>query len=364
MVELSFCSGGCAGSPEIINRLGIWQKIELAENFLKSRKIAKRNHLKIIPSPGTNFEAEFSAKRVQLMEPANEKLKDALARIGIGPEMPNCKVCGYNSCGEFAAALIRGEADPAFCFPALAKRMTRMDEKFLRSERLASVGQIAAGLAHEVNNPLGLASGYAQTLFKNEKLSDQAKQILVLIRDEIEHAASIIQNFLNLARERPARFETVNFYDVLAATLRLVAPRLEASGIALILDYIPEALLLECDSYGLQQVFTNIVLNAWQAMPEGGKLFISVRALPDQVIVKFRDVGVGIKSEHIPKLFDPFFTTKPPGMGTGLGLTIAYKIIEQHKGDIQALSEPGKGAEFVITLPRAPAKKQSEGLSG
>jgi signal transduction histidine kinase len=181
-----------------------------------------------------------------------------------------------------------------------------------------------------------------------------------LIRDEIQNAAGIIQNFLNLSRERPARFERVDFYDELASTLRLLTPRLEASNILLSLDYVPEPLPLECDPYGLQQVLTNIFLNAWQAMPRGGTLFISVRDTTDQISVSIRDSGAGIAPEHIPRIFDPFFTTKPVGMGTGLGLTIVYKIIEQHNGDIRVRSEPGKGAEFIVTIPRSQNKSQSK----
>jgi len=363
LLELSFCAGGCAGSPGIQNRLSVWQRAELARNFLKSKKVAERNKLKLIPTLEIRLEAEFKARRVQIPEPGSEKIRETLSRMGLSPEASgaNCRVCGYGSCEEFARALLREEVEQNYCFPVLARKLTRMDEKNLRSERLANIGQIAAGLAHEVNNPLGLASGYAQTLLNDPKLDDPVKKVLGLIRDEISNAASIIQNFLNLARERPARFEKVNFYDVLAATLRLVSPRLEASAIALNLDYVPEPVVLECDPYGLQQVFMNLLLNSWQAMPNGGKLHISVRADADQVVVKFRDTGMGIRPEHIPLLFDPFFTTKPSGQGTGLGLTIAYKILEQHGGDILVRSEPGKGAEFTVSIPRGLGKRMIEG---
>ena len=117
------------------------------------------------------------------------------------------------------------------------------------------------------------------------------------------------------------------------------------------LNYLPDRLWIECDPQGLQQVFTNLIINAWQAMPEGGVLSISVEADSEQVKIKFKDTGAGIAPEHLNRLFDPFFTTKPAGQGTGLGLTMAYKIIEEHGGDIQVKSQPGKGAEFIISLP-------------
>jgi signal transduction histidine kinase len=354
ILDLHFCKDGCAGSSGINNRLSVWQRTELAGNFLASRHAAANNRLKVIASPEINLGCEFSAKRVQGVEPDSDKVRDTLHKLGIDADSThNCRVCGYDSCREFARAVIRNEAERDYCFPALVRKMSRIDEKFLRSERLANMGQIASGLAHEVNNPLGLASGYTQTLLGDEKLNKDMKQVLGLIRDEIQNAAGIIQNFLNLSRERPARFESVNFYDELAATLRLVTPRLESSGIVLNLDYMPEPLVLECDPYGIQQVLTNIFLNAWQAMPQGGTLFISVRETPDQVAIRIRDTGMGIRPDDLPRIFDPFFTTKPVGMGTGLGLTIVYKIIEQHHGDLRVRSDPGKGAEFTVTIPRS-----------
>lgn len=361
LVELNFCPGGCIGSPVIINRLSLPQRKERAENYLKAREQTERIKLRLIPDLALNLETSFIPKRIQDLEPSAEKIKDALSSLGLGSELAiiNCQACGYPSCLEFAQALIRGEAEPNYCFPALARKMTKFDERILRSERLASVGQIASALAHEVNNPLGLASGYAQTLATDKRLPLEIREIVGLIREEIENAASTIQNLLSLSRDRPIKFERVNFYEVLSATLRLVAPRLETSGISLKFNYHPNPILLECDPYGLQQVFTNLALNAGQAMQGGGTLYISVQANQDQIEISFRDTGAGIKPEHLPRLFDPFFTTKGPGEGTGLGLTIAYNIIERHQGDIRVKSELGKGAEFIITLPRSQGLTQT-----
>jgi len=365
-VELNFCAGGCAGSPAIGNRLGLWQRKQLVKNFFIAKNRASQTNLRTVSSPTLDLRTAFRPRRVQVLEPGSEKVKEALSALGIstGPSRFNCGVCGYQSCEDFAKALIRNEAEPDFCFPALVKKMSRIDEKFLRSERLASIGQIAAGLAHEVNNPLGLASGYTQALLNRDNVDEDVKEVLALISEEIQNAASIIQNFLNLSGERQSRFETANFYDVLAATLRLVTPRLEASGVVLNLDYVPGPLTLECDSYGLQQVFTNILLNSWQAMSEGGTLYISVREDREQVTIKFRDTGTGIKPDHLSRVFDPFFTTKPPGVGTGLGLTIAYKVIEQHRGDIQIRNAAGKGTEVMVMIPRQQAGRVSEVLEG
>lgn len=360
LLELNFCPGGCVGSPMIANRLSQAQSKERARNYLKARDKSERIKLRLIPNLQIEFKREFYPQRFQAPEPSPDKITNALSSIGLGSEIPllNCQACGYPSCIEFARSLVLGNADPDFCIPALVRKMSKIDERILRSERLASIGQIASALVHEINNPLGLASGYAQTIATDKRLPADIKEIVELIREEIENAAGFIQSLLSLSRDRPLKFERVNLYEVLSATLRLVSPRLETSGIALKLNYLPQPIFLECDPYGLQQVFTNIVLNAWQAMQRGGTLYVSVQEKPDAVEVRFRDTGSGIKPEHLSKLFDPFFTTKAPGEGTGLGLTIAYNIIELHQGEIRVKSEPGRGAEFIITLPLSQTKSE------
>jgi len=364
LVELNFCRGGCIGSPAITNRLSLIRRKELARNYLQARKEAEQSRLRLVPNLKIKLDCRFTARRVQLLEPNSEKLKLALNNLGFDSDFPklNCKICGYPSCEEFAKALLRNEVEPNYCLPSLLRKMSRLDERFLRSERLASVGQMAVALAHEINNPLGLASGYVQTLLSNKKLSKEINEVLNLIREGIEDAANIIQNLLSLSRDRPLSFSLNNLYDVIGATLRLVAPKLETRGIILNLDYIPEPLFIECDPQALQQVFTNLLLNAWQAMPAGGTLSISVQPESGQVIISFKDTGAGIKPEHLPRLFDPFFTTKAPGEGTGLGLTIAYKIIESHKGDVQVRSDLGKGAEFIISLPLSQGRAEQRNI--
>ncbi len=361
LVEINLCSGGCLGSPAMANRLSLPQRKERIMSYLMSRSETERVKLRLMPESAADLSAQFSPKRIQNPEPSSEKIKDTLSSLGLGSELglTNCKSCGYPTCQEFAKALIRGEAEPNYCFPALIRKNTKFDEHILRSERLASVGQIATALAHEVNNPLGLASGYAQAIATDKRLPAEIKEIVEMIREEIEIAASTIQNLLSLSRGRPIKFERINLYEALSATLRLLAPRLETGGIALKFNCPPNPLFLECDPYGLQQVFTNLALNAGQAMQRGGTLFISVQAGPDQVEINFRDTGVGIRPEHLPRLFDPFFTTKAPGEGTGLGLSIAYNIIERHRGDLRVKSELGKGTEFTIVLPRSQASPQT-----
>ena len=353
LVEMNFCPGGCSGGVLLSGHFSSSHRYHQAKRYLELTVRAKQVELQLVVKPELDLSRSFYPQRRKEKKPGAEQVKETLERLGFNPDHPplNCGSCGYPSCEEFAGAVLKKEAELNYCLPYLVRQISRMDERILRSERLASIGQIASGLAHEINNPLGLASGYAQTLLNEPNLSEGAREVLKVVKEEIENASSIIKQLLSFSREQSREFQEVNLYEVLANTLRLVSPRLETSGVVLNLNYLPDRLWIECDPQGLQQVFTNLIINAWQAMPEGGVLSISVEADSEQVKIKFKDTGVGIAPEHLNRLFDPFFTTKPAGQGTGLGLTMAYKIIEEHGGDIQVKSQPGKGAEFIISLP-------------
>ena len=363
LVEINFCPGGCAGGILFSRAFSSSHRYYQARRYLELTRRAEKGELRLVVKPELDLSWRFYPQRIKQEKASGEQVKEILEQLGFNSQhLPlNCSSCGYPSCEEFARAVARKEAELNYCFPYLVRQISRMDERILRSERLASIGQIASGLAHEINNPLGLASGYTQALLSEPALSEQVRKILAMVQEEIENASSIIKQLLSFSREQSREFQEVNLYEVLANTLRLVSPRLETSGVVLNLNYLPDRLWIECDPQGLQQVFTNLIINAWQAMPEGGVLSISVEADSEQVKIKFKDTGVGIAPEHLNRLFDPFFTTKPPGQGTGLGLTMAYKIVEEHGGDIQVKSQPGKGAEFIIILPlRQPSSERKE----
>jgi len=225
-----------------------------------------------------------------------------------------------------------------------------LQQQLVTSEKLASIGLLSAGVAHEINTPLTGISSYIQLLQK--KLSDpHYAQILEKIEAQTERVSKIVKNLLNFARNpADSAFHRVNVIDSLKEILSLIDYKLKAMNIQLELALQPVKPIWG-QGERLQQVFINIILNAIDAMPKGGTLRIEAFQNDGELVIKIADTGTGIKRQHLPHIFDPFFTTKGLGKGTGLGLSISYAIIKEHEGNITVESEVGKGSCFSITLP-------------
>jgi len=225
-----------------------------------------------------------------------------------------------------------------------------LQQQLLTSEKLASIGLLSAGVAHEINTPLTGISSYVQILQK--KLSNSRhSQILKKIEAQTERVARIIKNLLNFARiPSESSFYQVNLKENLEEIMSLIVYKLKTMNINLELS-LSSVKPIWAEGERLQQVFINIILNAIDAMPKGGRLKIELNQLNNQAIIKIEDTGTGIKDQHLPHIFDPFFTTKGSGKGTGLGLSISYAIIQEHEGYITAESKSGKGSTFTIYLP-------------
>jgi two-component system NtrC family sensor kinase len=225
-----------------------------------------------------------------------------------------------------------------------------LQQQLLTSEKLASIGLLSAGVAHEINTPLTGISSYIQMLQK--KLADtHYAQILEKVEAQTDRVARIIKNLLTFARSpSDASYLRVDLKESLEEILSLIDYKLKNMNIRLelVCDPIPP---LQAQGERLQQVFINIILNALDAMPGGGVLRIGLTAEGGAAVIRVSDTGTGIKPEHLSHIFDPFFTTKGIGKGTGLGLSISYAIIKEHDGHIQVQSEIGQGSTFTITLP-------------
>lgn len=225
-----------------------------------------------------------------------------------------------------------------------------LQQQLVTSEKLASIGLLSAGVAHEINTPLTGISSYVQLLQK--KLTDpHYTQILEKIEDQTDRVSRIIKNLLNFARNpSDSAFHKFNIVDSLHEIISLIDYKLKAMNIKLEMSLTPVKLIW-AQSERLQQVFINIILNAIDAMPKGGTLKIDISQEENEVLVKIADTGTGIKKQHLPHIFDPFFTTKGIGKGTGLGLSISYAIVKEHEGHITVESEVGKGTCFTIFIP-------------
>ncbi len=222
-----------------------------------------------------------------------------------------------------------------------------------RSEHLASVGRLAAGVAHEINNPLTGVLGFAEVLRQSPNLDPQDREDLEVIIRETKRAREIVRGLLDYARESPSLPTRLDLNEVIRETIRLLGNREAFQHIVLVEDLAEPLPPINADKNRLQQVLLNLSLNACEAMPGGGTLLISTQAANGKVVIKITDTGCGIKREHLDRIFEPFFTTKPVGKGTGLGLSVSYGIIQQHGGTLDVESEEGKGSTFTITLPAA-----------
>jgi PAS domain S-box-containing protein len=233
----------------------------------------------------------------------------------------------------------------------------QLEEQLLQREKLSSIGLLAAGVAHEVNTPLAGISSYTQMLLQQVPESDSKRRMLEKIQTQTLRASGIVNNLLNFSRTGDAQFREVDLNRVLDDTLQLLEPQLRNSKFEIVRNYGADLPAAYGNAAKLQQVFMNLVLNARDAMPHGGRLTIHTRLVDTSLVVDFRDTGVGIAPENITRIYDPFFTTKEVGQGTGLGLALSYGIIQEHSGRIFVESRPGEGTHFTIKLPTAYARQ-------
>ncbi|MFI5168918.1 MAG: ATP-binding protein [Vicinamibacterales bacterium] len=227
----------------------------------------------------------------------------------------------------------------------------RLEEQLQHTEKMASVGLLAAGVAHEVNTPLAGISSYTQLLRGQLEESDPRQQVLEKIEKQSFRAAKIINGLLNFSRSSGTEFDRIDVNKVLADVLALVEHQLDGSRIRVRRELTQLLPSVRGNENRIQQVFFNLILNARDAMPSGGWLTLRTHADDETVVVEVSDTGHGIRREHIRRIYDPFFTTKGIGKGTGLGLSVSYGIVQEHGGAIFVESDPGHGTTFQVALP-------------
>ncbi|NIT14666.1 MAG: hypothetical protein GTN99_10610, partial [Candidatus Dadabacteria bacterium] len=227
--------------------------------------------------------------------------------------------------------------------------------QLMQAEKMSAVGQLAAGLAHEIRNPLNIIEGaryYLSTEIDHGRNAEIVDEYLEFIKNQVVRTNRLVNNLLNFSRPEEPSFKQVNLNSTLENAILLIKKQFTDNNIELCVDLdnsIPEVM---GDQNQLWQVFINLLINASQCMQDGGELRVSTyleKGSSDKVYIIFQDTGEGISEENLPKIFDPFFTTK--SKGSGLGLSISYKIIENHSGKIKVNSKQGEGTSFVIELP-------------
>ena len=303
-------------------------------------------------------------------EPSEEELAAILERMGKrGPtDELNCGACGYESCREHAIAIFQGLAENEMCLPYTIDRLrdtvqnlavskdtlARTQEILAQAEKLASMGQLAAGIAHELNNPLGIVLMYTHLLLEEHQKEAQLTEDLSLITAQADRCKKIVSGLLQFARQNRAALQDTDLRELVEKAVHLLTIPPE---IQVVIRHDIQNPLAAIDADQITQVVNNLVVNACHAMPSGGVLTIRTDGDSEEVHFSVTDTGIGISKENLTRIWEPFFTTKAIGKGTGMGLAVTYGIIKMHEGRISVVSnaDPGAGATgttFTVSLPR------------
>ncbi len=367
-IDILFCEG-CISGPAIDSNLNYYSRREKVINFIEQKintvdkQIWKSN---LFNSRNINFTREFSSKNQRRPYPSEDKIKEILAETKkfTSEDELNCGACGYNTCREYAVAIAKDLAEKDMCLPYLIdkldnayKDLSSTQEQLRSAEKLASIGELAAGVAHEINNPLGTILLYSSMLKEDlakKVYSSQQVDDLKLMIEEANRCKNIVANLLNFARQNKLKITRTNICKLLDNIIKSVKINPNYKNIVFEIDDSLNECFINADEDQLRQVFINIVNNSCESMIESQTkiLKLTLSNGSDFLNINIKDTGCGIPKENYGKIFTPFFTTKKMGKGTGLGLAISYGIIKMHRGDIQFQSETGVGTSFEITLPK------------
>lgn len=369
--DLLFCEG-CINGPRMLNELGMLARRELLSRFVQeqNRKVNLETFRRSLDEySDVNLHREFLLQDLPLVLPSEEDITAALAQMRktTPADHLNCGACGYPTCRENAIAVCQGLAEPGMCLPFLVEELEDLlgelqesnqelastQQKLVQTERLASMGQLSAGVAHELNNPLGTVLIYSHMILRHLPEDDSRREDLQMIVSEANRCKTIVRGLLDFARQSRVSKAPAQLGALISEVIAIMNSRAETAGVRISWDNRNGLPPMMIDSAQIKQVLVNLVGNAIDATPSGGEVTVRSRMIQGDgaVEISVSDTGQGIPSEHLDKLFTPFFTTKELGKGTGLGLAIAYGIVKMHSGNIWAESEPGKGSTFTVTLP-------------
>ena len=313
----------------------------------------------------------YTAGDKRVPPPSEETLREILERMGKhAPEDElNCGACGYETCREHAVAIHKGLAESEMCLPATIgqlhdtvsqltvsnERLASVQEALLHAEKLASMGQLAAGIAHEINNPLGVVLMYAHLLLEEagEREGLPAEDLQMIV-EQADRCKKIVAGLLDFARQNRTVLQPTDLRELVDQTVEMLHV---PGGVEVRVEQTADDPVADMDRDQIAQVLTNLITNAQAAMAEGGALTIGLGGDERRVVLTVADTGCGIPKESLGKIFEPFFTTKQIGKGTGLGLAVTYGVVKMHRGDIavESNADPDAGptgTTFTVTLPR------------
>jgi signal transduction histidine kinase len=368
LVELRMCSS-CVEGPLMDSSLSLLKRREIIFDYARRAADPARTESDLARYASVPLQRRFTNQYVSLPYPTEEEIRGILSLTD--KKRPddelNCGACGYHTCREKAIAVYQGLAESDMCWPYVVKRLKSTQEQLIQAEKLTSLGQMAGAIAHELNNPLAGVLVYTKLLSKklasDALVREEALSQLGKIEAEVNRSSRIIRNLLDFARQSEPMVRTIDANQVLEQSLALVAHQAQLQSVEVAQEFYPHGCAVMGDFDQLRQVFTNLILNAIQAMPHGGKLTLRTNIVTEPglggrsktwVRIDVSDTGVGIPKDNLRKLFTPFFTTKERGKGVGLGLAVVHGIIERHHGRIKVDSEVGKGTTFSVYLETRP----------
>lgn len=367
------CCKGCIMGPGMTNKDKRYFKRNRISDYIKQKTVElNKDQWEKDIKQFENIDISQSFKVLDRREesPNKEEIKETLLKMGKkeDSDMLNCGACGYDTCEEHAIAIIQGRAETEMCLPYTIEKLhnsikdlnvsnenlASARQALKHSEKLANMGQLSAGIAHELNNPLGVITMYSNILKDETEKDKPIFKDLELIVEQTERCKKIVGGLLNFARKNKVNKQETNLKKFVEHSAEsIVIPENINLNIKSEIE-IPLALF---DKEQMMQVLTNLEKNAIEAMPEGGILSIKIKENNEYFRIIISDTGVGIPKENMDKLFTPFFTTKKIGKGTGLGLPLVYGIVKMHKGKIKVESNADKnkgqtGTSFIIDLPK------------
>lgn len=369
-LDILFCEG-CINGPVMDNELSVFIRKDIIANYVKSESkiLDKEKYNKDVEEyKSIDFRRLFTVENIELPMPSEEEITKILIKVNKFKKEDelNCGSCGYNTCREKAVAVYQGLAEIEMCLPYLIDQLQKINQELIQAQeriimtaKLASMGELAAGVAHEINNPLTGVLTYLKLIEK--KFSDddidstdlyKLRKYVKTMETETSRCSEIVKNLLEFARPTESARELTNLEEIIKKTLSLIKHQIQLQNIEIIQEYKSPLPKIMADYKQIEQVFLNLFINSAQAMPEGGKLSIKINTENNKNIVAYiTDSGCGIPKADINKIFNPFFTTKQDKKGTGLGLSVTYAIIQRHNGSIDVKSKVGKGTTFIIKFP-------------
>ncbi len=372
LLELLSCNG-CIAGPGLSSEETLFMRRARVGHYARARqaRLDRQEWRRAMDRyEGLDLSRGFTAndQRLRPLEP--HALTEIMKRMGKYSEAHelNCGACGYHTCREHALAIAKGFAESEMCLPfvidtnlSTIRKLTHANQKLastqetlMHSERLASMGQLAAGVAHELNNPLGVVLMYTHLLLDECAKESALRPDLEMIVEQTNRCKRIVAGLLDFARQNKVAFQANDIREVIRASLANLAT---PAGITVEVEHLEGSPRIELDRDQMIQVLVNLVGNAFDAMPKGGALKLQTRADAATLTLEVKDTGAGIPKENLHRLFEPFFTTKPMGKGTGLGLPVVYGIVKLHRGEITVESNPDPrqgptGTTVRVKLPR------------